>query len=89
MSLTKQEKNEILKSFGKNEKDSGSAEVQVALLSKRISHLRPHFKKHAHDYHSRTGLLSMVSRRRKMLDFLKKKDFDRYQSLIKELGLRR
>jgi len=89
MSLSKQEKADVLEKFGASKNDSGSSEVQIVLLSKRIDSLQPHFKNHIHDHHSRRGLLAMVSKRRKMLDFLKKKDLEKYQSLIKELGLRR
>ena len=69
--------------------DTGSPEVQVAILTARINELTPHFKQHAKDHHGRRGLLRMVSRRRKLLDYLKRKDFERYQSLIQKLGLRR
>ena len=89
MSLTKQEKAEVLENFGRSKNDSGSPEVQIVLLSKQINNLQPHFKSHIHDRSSRRGLLGMVSKRRKMLDFLKKKSLPRYQSLIKQLGLRR
>lgn len=73
----------------KHEQDTGSPEVQVALLSERIAHLTEHFKVHAKDHHSRRGLLKLVSRRRRLLDYLKKKDFDRYKNVIQTLGLRK
>lgn len=69
--------------------DTGSPEVQVALLTERIAHLTDHFKVHAKDHHSRRGLLKLVSRRRRLLDYLKRKDFDRYKTLIETLGLRK
>lgn len=69
--------------------DTGSPEVQVSLLTARIAHLTEHFKKHIHDNHSRRGLLKMVSQRRKLLDYLKRKQYERYANLIKRLGLRR
>lgn len=80
---------EIVEEFGTHESDTGSPEVQVALLTERINHLTEHLRDHKHDHHSRRGLLRMVSRRRKLLDYLKGKNLDRYQDLIKRLGLRR
>lgn len=89
MSLTAQQKAEIVKEYAQTEGDTGSPEVQVALLTTQINHLQGHFKKHIHDHHSRRGLLRMVSQRRKLLDYLKKKNVARYTSLIERLGLRR
>ena len=88
-SLSAEQKNEIVKEYARAEGDTGSPEVQVALLSARINHLSGHFKSHIHDHHSRQGLLRMVSRRRKLLDYLKAKDVERYRELISRLGLRR
>ncbi|TLU66363.1 30S ribosomal protein S15 [Thalassotalea litorea] len=89
MSLTAQQKAEIVKEFGQSEGDTGSPEVQVALLTTQINHLQGHFKEHIHDHHSRRGLLRMVSQRRKLLDYLKGKNVARYSDLIARLGLRR
>lgn len=89
MSLDAAQKNVITKQYARGEADTGSPEVQVALLSARINDLSDHFKNHIHDHHSRQGLLRMVSRRRKLLDYLKKKNVDRYRELISSLGLRR
>lgn len=89
MSLTAEQKAQIVKDFGASEKDTGTPEVQVALLTANITGLQGHFKAHKQDHHSRRGLIRMVNQRRKLLDYLKGKDFDRYQSLIKRLGLRR
>ena len=79
----------IVNDFKRSDDDTGSPEVQVALLSARINDLSDHFKKHIHDHHSRQGLLRMVSQRRKLLDYLKKKDVQRYRDLISSLGLRK
>lgn len=89
MSLSAVQKEEILKDYSRGTADTGSPEVQVALLSARITHLTDHFRTHSHDHHSRQGLLKMVSQRRKLLDYLKNKDVDRYRDLISRLGLRR
>lgn len=89
MSLSVTEKQEIVKEYQRSDSDTGSPEVQVALLSARIMNLTGHFKTHSHDHHSRQGLLKMVSQRRKLLDYLKNKDVDRYRDLISRLGLRR
>ena len=89
MSLDAAQKAQITKEYARAEGDTGSPEVQVALLSARINDLSDHFKNHIHDHHSRQGLLRMVSRRRKLLDYLKNKDLDRYRDLISRLGLRR
>lgn len=88
-SLSAEEKARIVQNFGRGESDTGSPEVQVALLSARIQHLTEHFNTHKHDHHSRRGLLKMVSQRRQMLDYLKREDRQRYQDLIQRLGLRR
>jgi small subunit ribosomal protein S15 len=89
MSLDAAQKDQIAKEYARAEGDTGSPEVQVALLSARINDLSDHFKDHIHDHHSRQGLLRMVSRRRKLLDYLKNKDIERYRDLISRLGLRR
>jgi len=89
MPLTVQQKQEIITKFGAKANDTGSPEVQVALLSARINELTGHFTTHKKDHHSRQGLLKMVNERRQMLDYLRKKDGDRYQSLIEKLGLRK
>ncbi|MDQ7017548.1 MAG: 30S ribosomal protein S15 [Robiginitomaculum sp.] len=89
MSITTERKAELIKKFAQSEGDTGSPEVQVAILSSRISTLTEHFKMHKKDNHSRRGLLKMVSQRRRLLDYLKRENEARYQALIKELGLRR
>ncbi len=89
MSLSAEAKAKILAEFGRGENDTGSPEVQVALLTAQINHLQGHFKQHIHDHHSRRGLLRMVAQRRNMLDYLNRKDSARYQELIAKLGLRR
>ena len=89
MSITAERKQEILKEFATAKGDTGSPEVQVALLTERIKNLTEHFKDHQKDNHSRRGLLKLVSQRRRLLDYLKRKDESRYQTLIGRLGLRR
>ena len=89
MSLDAATKKQIMSEFGTKEGDTGSPEVQVALLSRRISDLTEHLKTHKHDHHSRRGLLMLVGRRRRFLNYLQKKDLEGYRSLIRELGLRR
>ncbi|GAC29435.1 30S ribosomal protein S15 [Brumicola pallidula] len=89
MSLTTEEIATIISEFGVKEGDTGSPEVQVALLSNNINKLQSHFKEHKKDHHSRRGLLRMVSQRRTLLDYLKGKSVERYQKLIKRLGIRR
>ena len=89
MSITVERKAELIKSHARTERDTGSAEVQVAILSERIANLTEHFKAHKKDNHSRRGLLQMVSQRRRLLDHLKESDNGRYQALIETLGLRR
>ena len=89
MAQTTAAKQEIIAKFATHEGDTGSPEVQVALLSDRIAYLTDHFKNHAKDHHSRRGLLKMVGRRRSLLKYLQKKDIKRYRSLIQELGIRK
>jgi small subunit ribosomal protein S15 len=89
MSLTKETKEKILSEYKTHEGDTGSPEVQVALLTQRINDLTEHFKTHKKDNHSRRGLLKMVSQRRRLLDYLKRKDIERYHSIVGRLGLRR
>ncbi|RUO21190.1 30S ribosomal protein S15 [Aliidiomarina iranensis] len=89
MSLNAETKAQIVKDFARAEGDTGSPEVQVALLTAQINHLQGHFKKHIHDHHSRRGLLRMVSQRRKLLDYLKRKNEASYLDVIKRLELRR
>ena len=89
MSISAEQKETVVSEFQRAPKDTGSPEVQVALLSANIRDLTEHFKVHVHDHHSRQGLLRMVNRRRKLLDYLKKKDVDRYRTLIERVGLRR
>ena len=84
-----QPKTEVIRQYARTENDTGSPEVQVALLTQRIERLQSHFSAHKHDHHSRQGLLKMVNTRRKLLDYLKSKDAKRYQELIASLGLRR
>ncbi len=87
--MTKEEKLELVKQFGKNEKDSGKSEVQIALLTKRINDLTEHFNAHKKDHHSRRGLMMMVGKRRRLLDYLMKNDIGRYRAIIKELNIRK
>lgn len=89
MTLAKEEKLEIVKKFGASDADTGSPQVQIALLTERINQLTEHLRTHKHDHHSRRGLLKMVGRRRGLLNYLQKSDLEAYRSLIKELGLRR
>jgi len=89
MSVTAERKKEIMTEYGTTEGDTGSPEVQVAVLSERISNLTEHFKTHNKDNHSRRGLIKLVSQRRRLLDYVKSKDQSRYESLIQRLGLRR
>lgn len=89
MSTPNENKSEVIESYRTHSSDTGSPEVQVAILTSRIQHLTEHFKTHAKDHHSRQGLLKMVGRRRRLLDYLKRKDFDRYHQLIQRLGLRK
>ena len=89
MALTKEIKQEIIKEFAKSENDTGSAEVQIAILTKEINDLTEHLKVHTHDYHSRRGLLKKVGQRRNMLQYLAKKDIQRYRDIVEKLGLRK
>lgn len=89
MPLTRQTKSEIIARFGKNEKDSGSAGTQIALLTEKIRDLQEHFKTHKKDHHSRRGLIKMVSKRRKLIKYLQKTDYESYLKLIDELKIRR
>ncbi len=89
MSITTEKKQEVIKKHAKGKSDTGSPEVQIAILTERIVNLTEHMKTHKKDLHSRRGLLGLVSKRRRLLDYLKSKDEARYQAIIKELGLRR
>ncbi len=89
MSITPEKKTELIKQYARADGDTGSPEVQVSVLSERIGNLTEHLKVHKKDFHSRRGLLKMVSRRRGLLDYLKRKNPDRYEEMIKSLGLRR
>ncbi len=89
MGLTREKKTEIIGAYKTHEADTGSPEVQVAILSERISYLTEHFKIHAKDHHSRRGLLKLVGQRRRLLDYLKSKDTERYAELISRLGIRK
>ena len=89
MALNLEQKTTIITDYKLHEKDTGSSEVQIALLTKRVTYLTEHFKTHSKDHHSRRGLLKLVSKRRKLLDHLKKEDISRYQSVISKLGIRR
>jgi len=87
--ILKEEKNKIITEYATHEGDTGSPEVQVALLTERINHLNEHLKEHKKDHHSRRGLLKMVGHRRNLLNYLKKKDIERYRAIIAKLGLRK
>jgi len=87
--LDEERKKDIIETFKKHENDTGSPEVQIALLSARIEYLTEHFKVHKKDHHSRRGLLKLVGKRRRLLDYLKKTEIDRYRDIIQRLGLRR
>ena len=89
MSITAERKLELIKQFGSKEGDTGSPEVQVAILTERIKNLTDHLNQHKKDFHTRRGLISMVGQRRSLLDYLKRKEVARYDNIIKELGLRR
>ena len=89
MAVLKEQKSALISDFSRGETDTGSPEVQVAILSKRIEELTEHLKSHARDHHSRRGLLQMVGRRRRLLDYLRREDVERYRALIARLGLRR
>jgi small subunit ribosomal protein S15 len=89
MGLTKEKKSELIGKYGRGDSDTGSAEVQVALLTERINELTGHLKAHSKDHHSRRGLLMLVGKRRRMLRYLERTDLERYRALVGELGLRR
>ena len=89
MALTKEQTEKIVKKYAKGKNDTGSAEVQIAILTEEIKELTEHLKTHTHDYHSRRGLLKKVGRRRSMLKYLKDKDVTRYREIVKSLGLRK
>lgn len=89
MALTKERKRELMEKFKVHETDTGSPEVQIAILTERISYLTEHFKKYGKDHSSRRGLLKLVGRRRKLLDYLKKSNYMRYKKIVNELGLRK
>ncbi|QYJ14652.1 30S ribosomal protein S15 [Rubrobacter xylanophilus DSM 9941] len=89
MAAAVENKEETIREFRTHEADTGSPEVQVAILTRRIAHLTEHLREHKHDYHSRRGLLKMVGKRRRLLKYLQKKDVERYRALISRLGLRR
>lgn len=88
LSITKEKSQKLIKDFGKNENDSGSADVQVAILSERIRNLTEHLKTHPKDNHSRTGLMKLIGKRRGLLSYIKKRDVEHYRALIKKLGIR-
>ena len=87
--MTKEQKSELIKKYGANAKDSGKSEVQIALLTQRINDLTDHFNAHKKDHHSRRGLMMMVGKRRRLLDYLMRKDISRYRAIIKELNIRK
>ena len=89
MTLTAEDKQEIVAKFGKDENDTGSTQVQVALLTRRINDLTEHLREHKHDHHSRRGLLMLVGQRRRFLNYLQKHDLEGYRKLVKDLGLRK
>lgn len=89
MALDLAHKTDVIKDFRTHDSDTGSPEVQIAILTKRIEQLTGHFRSHAKDYHSRLGLMKMVGKRRRLLDYLKRKDFERYQRIIGRLGIRK
>jgi small subunit ribosomal protein S15 len=89
MALTKEAKQELIGKYGRNEVDTGSPEVQIAMLTRRINELTEHLRTHRHDHYSRRGLLKLVGRRRRFLNYLQKHNLEGYRALIKELGLRR
>ncbi|GAB3244947.1 30S ribosomal protein S15 [Arthrobacter pigmenti] len=89
VALDAAEKQEIIKKYATSESDTGSSEVQIAMLTKRISGLTEHLKEHKHDHHTRRGLMGLVGRRKRLLNYLKKSDIERYRALIERLGIRR
>ena len=88
MSITKEQKKDLISKFSINDQDTGSSEVQIAVLTERINNLIEHFKSHKHDNHSKRGLVALVNNRKKLLSYLSKKDNDKYKNLIKELNIR-
>ena len=89
MPLTKEQKQELVRKYGKSASDSGNTEVQIAILTERINELSSHFESHKKDNHSRMGLLRMVGKRRRLLDYLQLKNIDRYRKIVEDLGLRK
>jgi small subunit ribosomal protein S15 len=89
MTVTAERKQELVQKFGKAERDTGSAEVQIALMTERINDLTQHLREHSNDHHSRRGLLMLVGRRRRLLNYLQRSNLESYRSLVKELGLRK
>jgi small subunit ribosomal protein S15 len=89
MTVTAERKQELVQQFGKAERDTGSAEVQIALMTERINDLTQHLREHSNDHHSRRGLLMLVGRRRRLLNYLQRSNLESYRSLVKELGLRK
>ncbi len=89
MSISNEKKQELIKKYGMNEKDSGRTEVQIAILTERINNLTAHFDQHKKDHASRRGLMQIVGKRRRLLDYLMKKDIERYRAIIKELNIRK
>ena len=89
MALSKEVKAEIIKKYGKNDKDTGSTEVQIAILTAEINELNTHFETHIHDFHSKRGLMRKIGHRRSLLNYLKSEDLHKYEALIEKLGLRR
>jgi small subunit ribosomal protein S15 len=89
MAITKEQKSDIIKKYGKDPKDTGTPEVQIALLTARINDLGPHFEKFSKDHHSRVGLLKMVGKRRRLLDYLQEKNIERYRKIIADLQIRK
>ncbi len=89
MAITAEAKQDIIKKYGKSTKDTGTPEVQIALLTARINELTPHFEKYTKDHHSRVGLLKMVGKRRRLLDYLQEKDIERYRKIIADLQIRK
>ncbi len=89
MALTKEAKAELIKTYGKNDKDTGSIEVQIAILTAEINELNTHFETHIHDFHSKRGLMRKIGHRRSLLNYLKNEDLHKYEALIEKLGLRR
>lgn len=87
--ITKEHKQTLIETYGKNSQDTGSTEAQIAILETRIKDLNEHFKKHKKDHHSRLGLIKLVNQRRSLINYLKKKDVDRYKTLIQKLGIRK